>query len=144
MASGENIFSPNAGERLEAELKLLADIAMETDEWAALQNLFALIKGYAEHLTRGMMAAGFDEDGAQTSGWDVAWRKLRSTLDGTYYGASDVAARLEQNLAILYPDLEVNDVGEPQDPVTLTFYQTFVDCIEAPAVSKRAPWLSGD
>ncbi len=139
-----NLFKPESVEHLEAELVALSETVMNTDDIGALQNLFLLVEGYAMHLHIGLHGAGFDEDTAARAAWLQSWKKLRVILDRTDRYTSELAAYFERNLAILYPSQVVNDVGEPLDPMTRAFYKTYIDCIEAPAVSKRAPWLSED
>lgn len=135
------LYEREAVERFEQELLEKSRMVMDTDELLALANLFQLISGYASHLQQGMVAAGFDEDDAATQGWRTAWTALRQILDYETPFVCDLATTMERGLGSLHDGTVVSEVGEPLDPLTRTFYQTFITKLESPAVHPTAAWL---
>lgn len=138
------IYRPDATEPFEHELLDRARLVLDTDRTEALAYLFDFVEGYAEHLSTGLSAAGFPEDEAKGQGWQTAWTKLRQLLDAETGHTREVAAYLERNIGIINHDSCTSDAGEPLDPATRTFYRTFMDAVEHPAVHQTAAWLYED
>lgn len=141
MAVDPSLFERQAAERLEAELLERSRVVMDTDERLALANLFELVGGYALHLQTGMETAGFESQEASTQAWRTAWGALRRVLDTETHFIHDLATTLERNLGGLHDGTVVTDTGEPTDPLTRTFYQTFITKLEHPGVHPTAAWL---
>lgn len=136
------LFNPEATESLEMALLKWSQAVMETDELGALNNLFELVRGYADRLEVGMTAVGFSEEDASETAWKLSWSKLRGLLDRETQYTPELAAYIERNLAQLLPDQQYADHGEPLDYPTRAFYKVFIERIESPAVNNRAAWLT--
>jgi hypothetical protein len=144
MEIDKTLFRPEAAEPFEHELLDRARLVLDTDRTEALGYLFELVGGYAEHLSAGMTGAGFPEDEAKSQGWQIAWSKLRRLLDAETGHTREVAAYLERNIGVINPNSIISDAGEPLDPATRTFYRTFMDAVDHPAVHQTAAWLYED
>ncbi len=134
------LYRPEATERLDLELVEATKVVIDTDERQALHNLFDLLSGWAEHLKVGMVAVGFEEYEAGLQSWQVVWNRYRRLLDEETNLTTEVAAYIERNLGFAVPDTKTT-AGEPLDPLIRTFYRTFVDRIEHPAIHPTAAWL---
>lgn len=134
--SGERVL-----DTFEAELLGAAKIVIDTDERTALANLYGLVEGFAGHLSKGMVSAGFPEDEALIQGWQTAWAKLRGVVNEESGWLTEIASYLDRNIGEINPAGRISEAGEPLDPATRTFYRVFIDRIEHPAVHPTAAWI---
>ena len=135
------LYRPEATDRLDLELIEATKVIIDTDELQALHNLFDILTGWAGHLSAGMVAAGFEEYEAELQSWQVVWNKYRRLLDEETDLTTEMAAYIEKNIHFAAPGAIATTSGEPLDPPTRTFYRTFVDRIEHPAIHPTAAWL---
>lgn len=127
-------------ERLEADMLEAARTVMHTDDSEALLHVFQLVGGYAEGMQKGLIAADFEPEEANTLAWRSAWGKLKQTLFNEPDLVYEFATTLERGLPSMHPST-VTALGEPLDPPTRTFYQAFIRHLDQPAVRADAAWL---
>jgi len=141
MEISASLYVPESAERLDNAIFDAAKIVMETDDVDALQDLFNLLDGYAVHLEDGMLEVGFDAEEAESQAWSTTWESLRRVLAGRTPVISELGGYIERNLSTIYPYQEFDGAGEPLDAITRSFYRTFINHLEHPAIRQTAGWL---